>query len=279
MKINTLIFSALAFVAAAPLAARADEPGKHPAYLHALSDLREARAQLEHPNRASGTWDEKAAIHEIDAAIKEIKDAAIDDGKNLDDHPTVDTKLDWGGRLKHADELLARAYADVHEHEDDRFARGVKKRALEHITAADEMLKKGITEASAGNGGGDHPAYLHALADLRDARAHLEKPANVKTSWEPHKTVAAIDEAIREIKAAAIDDGKNIDDHVAIDANLDWGGRVRHTRELLQAAYDDIDQHEDNQAVHGLKKRALKDIRYAIEMVDKGAKIKWEMVH
>jgi hypothetical protein len=278
MKSNTLLFTAaLALVATAPLAHAED---KHPAYLHALSDLRDARAQIEKPNRASGTWDEKAAIREIDAAIKEIKAASIDDGKNLDDHPPVDAKLEWGGRLKHAEELLASAYADVHEHEDDRFSRGLKARALEHISAADELLKTGIADANAGaGGGGDHPAYLHALADLRDARAHLEKPSNVRTSWEPHKTVAAIDEAIREIKAAAIDDGKNIDDHVAIDANLDWGGRVKHTRELLQAAYDDIDQHEDNQAVHGLKKRALKDIRYAIDMVEKGAKVKWEMAH
>ena len=63
--------------------AAADTPGAHPAYLHALTDLRHARAHLERmtPN-ARVDADEQRAIEEIDAAIGEalathsVKDAA-----------------------------------------------------------------------------------------------------------------------------------------------------------------------------------------------------------
>src|SRR5450432_3641401 len=89
----------MALAALAPALAHADQPGRHPAYLHALEDLRAARASLERPANVVVKWDEKQAIREIDAAIREIKEAAIDDGKNLNDHPPIDVNLDWKGRL------------------------------------------------------------------------------------------------------------------------------------------------------------------------------------
>src|SRR5512140_867828 len=58
-------------------------PAKHPAYLHALTDLRTARAFLERPANIVVKWDEKRAIKEIDDAIHQIKEAAIDDGKDI----------------------------------------------------------------------------------------------------------------------------------------------------------------------------------------------------
>ena len=67
-----------------------------------------------------------------------------------------------------------------------------------------------------------HPAYLHALADLRDARAHLERPDGGALHAEERSAVEEIDHAISEIKKAAIDDGKNINDHVHVDANRPW---------------------------------------------------------
>jgi hypothetical protein len=280
MKAHTLLFTSLALAAAAPLA---HAENKHPAYLHALADLREARAQLEKPNRASGTWDEGTAIREIDAAIKEIRDASLDDGKNLDNHPPVDAKLDWGGRLKHAEELVAAAYADVHDHEDNAYARGLRDRALKHMSLADGFIKKGMEDARTGEGAGapgEHPAYLHALSDLRDARALLERPQDVRpsTAWDEHRAIELIDQSIKDIKDAAIDDGKNMDDHAPIDANLDWGGRLKKVDDLLTQAYQDVDKHEDNKAVHGLKMRALKNIGNADQFVKKGMKVRWERV-
>ena len=135
-------------LAVAPVAARADQPGRHPAYLHALTDLRHARAHLERRGGdAEMKWDEHTAIKEIDAAIREIKEAAIEDGKNLQDHPPVDAKMDYSGRLHRALELLHKAEKDCHEEEDNNFARGLQKRAVKHIQEAILFTEQGIANA------------------------------------------------------------------------------------------------------------------------------------
>jgi len=142
---KTAFLMLLTCLVVAPVAAHADQPGHHPAYLHALSDLRHARAHLErHGGNAEMKWDEHTAIAEIDAAIHEIKEASIDDGKNLEDHPPVDVKLDFAGRLHRALELLRKAHADVKEKEDNNFARGLKARALKHISEAIRFTEQGI---------------------------------------------------------------------------------------------------------------------------------------
>jgi len=117
--------------------AAADTPGAHPAYLHALTDLRHARAHLERmtPN-ARVDADEQRAIDEIDAAIHEVKEAAIDDGKPLSDHPPVDARWERTDRLHRALELLNKSHDDIDQHESDEWARGLKHRALHHIDEA-----------------------------------------------------------------------------------------------------------------------------------------------
>ena len=135
-------------LAAAPAVLHADQPGKHPAYLHALQDLRHARAHVERRGGdAQVKWDEKVVIHEIDEAIREIKEASIDDGKNLADHPPVDAKMDFAGRLHRAVELLHKADKDCHEEEDNNFAKGLQKRAVQHINEAIRFTEQGIANA------------------------------------------------------------------------------------------------------------------------------------
>ncbi len=118
--------------------------GRHPAYLHALSDLREARANLQRPDGGHLRHEEEDAIHAIDEAIKEIKKAAIDDGKDLNDHPPVDARMDWSGRLHRALELLNRAHEDIAREEDNRFAQGLQERALGHIDKAHHHAEEAI---------------------------------------------------------------------------------------------------------------------------------------
>ena len=68
-KLSTPLLAALALGAAfASLnASAADLPGKHPAYLHALTDLRDARWNLEHrAGDAAVSTQEDVAIVEID---------------------------------------------------------------------------------------------------------------------------------------------------------------------------------------------------------------------
>src|SRR6202041_2781900 len=112
-------------------------------------------------------------------------------------------------------------------------------------------------------GAQQHPAYLRALSDLRDARAHLQRPNHGALQQQEQDAISEIDKAIHEIKAASIDDGKNIDDHLAVDEHLEWGGRLRRANELLGKAFSDIDKEEDNPETHGLKRRALEHINAA----------------
>jgi hypothetical protein len=150
---KTLLLSSLVGLALAvffPSSCLAQLPGAHPAYLHALDDLRDARAHLA---RRRGdlqmNWDEHVAIREIDAAIHEIKMASIDDGKNLADHPPIDATLDYRGRLHRALELLHKAHSDVKQEEDDTFAQGLQHRAIRHIDAATSLTEQGIAAAEA----------------------------------------------------------------------------------------------------------------------------------
>jgi hypothetical protein len=147
MRRNTkLIFSAIIALAIAGIAgtASAAPAPQHPAYLRALSDLRDARANLSRPNGGALERQEQDAIAEIDRAIGEIKAAAIDDGKNIEDHVPVDPHMPWGGRLHKALNLLDKAHNDVDRAEEDPAARGLKHRALDHIDRAHHHVEEAI---------------------------------------------------------------------------------------------------------------------------------------
>jgi hypothetical protein len=120
-------------------------PDRHPAYLRALADLRYARAYLAHPDSGELRDPEKNAIDEIDKAIGEIKAASIDDGKNIDDHPGLDSHLPWIGRLNKAASLLDKAHDDTAKEEDDAAAQGLQARVLGHIGKAHKHVEEAIS--------------------------------------------------------------------------------------------------------------------------------------
>jgi hypothetical protein len=126
-----------AALALAPLVSSAQAlPGKHPAYLHALTDLRTARWLLEHqPGDVKVYADEDVAITEVDATINDIKHASIDDGKDLHDHPNVDVH-EHGSRLLRAIESLKKARADISGEEDNPDIRELRHRSIEHLDHA-----------------------------------------------------------------------------------------------------------------------------------------------
>jgi len=112
-------------------------PQRHPAYLHALSDLRAARWLIEHrPGDWAQTADEQESVRQIDAAINDIKKAAFDDGKNINDHPPLDDHPDHRGRIHEALQFLGKARSDIAHEEDNAFADGLRDRAIGHIDAA-----------------------------------------------------------------------------------------------------------------------------------------------
>jgi hypothetical protein len=146
MRLSLLVGAAFAFVLTTSCSAtvktsRAD----HPYYLHALSDLRAARWMIEHrPGNWEQTTDEMEAVRQIDAAIGEIKKAAIDDGKNLGDHPPVDEANEHNGRLHVSVDFLKKARQDIGHDEDNIFAEGLQARAYNHIDAAIVAVKRAI---------------------------------------------------------------------------------------------------------------------------------------
>ncbi|WP_394781594.1 hypothetical protein [Undibacterium sp.] len=144
-----LLLSAVAAISACSTApAHADEPGRHPAYLHALSDLRAANWMLEHRRPEDGAIadDELIARDEIGAAFNEIKRAAIYDGKDIRFHPETDVALPRDGRLHKAVDLLRKVHNDIAREEDDPGTRGLQHRALEHVDAALHASEHAIGE-------------------------------------------------------------------------------------------------------------------------------------
>lgn len=130
----------------APITLNADTPGRHPAYLHARSDLRAAQFLLrvrEEPNVARNLIE---ADHEVDAAIAEIDRAAVIDRKNLEDHPRVDTKIDRHDRFRRTVELLRGARADLGREEDNGSARGWRDAAYQHIDRALDHIHRAAVD-------------------------------------------------------------------------------------------------------------------------------------
>jgi hypothetical protein len=106
---------------------------------------------LEHrPGDAAVSVHESEAIGEIDRAIGELKRAAIDDGKNIHDHPPADLPNDYRGRLHKAADLLRKVRADTYREEDNPTARGLRDRAIGHIDAALHATEQAIHDVELG---------------------------------------------------------------------------------------------------------------------------------
>jgi hypothetical protein len=148
---NKPLLAGLLLALALPFAVNADMPGKHPAYLHALTDLRTARWMLEHrPGDAAVSAREDVAVAEIDASINEIKHAAIDDGKDIHDHPNVDVPNNHPGHLHKALQLLRKVRNDIAREEDDPMTQGLRNRALGHVDAAIHATRDALGVAEHG---------------------------------------------------------------------------------------------------------------------------------
>jgi hypothetical protein len=149
MRLNTTICSGVLAMAAllAPAAGLADVPGRHPAYLHARSDLRAAQFLLRVREEPNVTRHMNMAADELEAAIGEIDRAAVLDRKDLEDHPHVDDRLPRAGRFRKVVELLRSSRADLGREEDNGRARGWRDAAYRHIDAALDHVHKAAVEA------------------------------------------------------------------------------------------------------------------------------------
>ena len=106
---------------------------------------------LEHrPGDAAASGKEDVAITEIDKTIDEIEKAAIDDGKDIHDHPRVDVPNDHPGRLHKSLELLRKVHGDVAREEDDPMTRGLRDRAIHHLDEAIRANEQAIKDVDKG---------------------------------------------------------------------------------------------------------------------------------
>ncbi len=139
-KLGTMAVLGGVLAVAAP-GVQAQVPGPHPAYLHALSDLRAARHYLNDGWAWEGVRrEDNDAIRHIDMAIDEIKKASINDGKGLNDPFPIDKHLSPHDRFRKANELLAAAHHDLDKAEDVPSSRGLRDRALVHIDEAHQVV-------------------------------------------------------------------------------------------------------------------------------------------
>jgi hypothetical protein len=139
--------AAAATLTLAPLAAHAQWWHEHPAYLHAMSDLRQAYWLVAHHDSMNPDKQdqERAAAGAIHAAYENLKAASMVDSEDIDAQPPADWDFgDHPGRLHHALELLRTAHDEVNREEDDPAARGFKARALHQIDDAAEATDAAI---------------------------------------------------------------------------------------------------------------------------------------
>ena len=117
---------------ASPIPSHAQEPR----YLHALSNLRQAKGFLQWDQNPYTADARRQAVLEIENAIGDVKTAARDDGKNTNFVPPPDVRAEGGGAIRSARDLLAVAFEDVKYGDDNPMNAGLQERAKRHIIEA-----------------------------------------------------------------------------------------------------------------------------------------------
>jgi hypothetical protein len=252
----------------------------HPLYLHARSDLRRAMALARIPDEPNVMRDMQQAAGLVERAIHEIDAAAMFDRKDIEDNPPVDVRMGRGGRFREILRLLDSARHDIGREEDNPRAAEWRNRAFALIDDAMAVVRKGgydklQDEEMRAPRPVVHPSYLRAISDLRYARAVLWRPDWREVMRDQRAAVEEIDRAIGEARQAAIDDGKNPDDHPPIDARMGWGDRFRKAMELLDSAQRDLSVEEDNRQAAGWRAAAMANVSNARAFVAKAQRAEY----
>jgi hypothetical protein len=273
----------VAAVALAMLPLTLAAQGRHPRYIHARADLRRAIILMRLPDEPNVMREMQEASGMVERAIRELDVAAMFDRKDIEENPPVDTHLGRGSRFREILRLLGSARADIEGDEDNPRAREWRNRAFGLIDGAMAKVRQGgydrfedtMMAVPPPPPPAIHPRYLSALSDLRYARALLWRPDFREVMRDQRAAVEEIDRAIAEAKRAAIDDGKNIDDHPAIDAHMGWEGRFRKAMELLDHARGDLSFVETNMAAAPWRDAARANVERARAFVEKAMRDSW----
>jgi hypothetical protein len=131
-------------IAAQP--AMADVPGVHPGYVHALNDLRYARALLQFPAEWNVTGHERAATSYVNRAFGDVRQAGIDDGKDVFAPMPVDANLSHRDRLARALVAIQSAHRDINGWETNGAAAGARNAADGDLNAADAQVRAALRD-------------------------------------------------------------------------------------------------------------------------------------
>jgi hypothetical protein len=140
--LKSLTLAATALLTLMILAPSTPAQAQGPRYLHALSNLRMARAWIQSDGRPQFSDIRKHAVHEIDKAIDEVKKAARDDGKYTNWTPPPSSGGNPATPITSALTLLDEAHGDVGAGQDAPENMGLQVRALQHIDAARQDLQE-----------------------------------------------------------------------------------------------------------------------------------------
>lgn len=123
------------------------QPEQHPYYLHAMSDLRMARDLLARPDSPQVSNDERHAVDEINQALRRMRDAAINDGKDPFERMPPDASWRPEDRFHQSLLLLDKARQDAGHREDDPYLRSLQRDIVHHIDAAKRAVNIAISDA------------------------------------------------------------------------------------------------------------------------------------
>ena len=273
----------LGVAAVLPTASQAQ--GRHPLYLRARSDLRRAIFLMRVPDEPNVMRDMQTAQDFAGRAIREIDLAARLERRDLDDNPPVDTRMGRGGRFREILRLLDSARQDIAREEDNPRAAEWRNRAFRSIDDAMALVRKGGYDRFRDEGQAPppqaparpaiHPRYLQAISDLRYARAILFRPDFRDVMRDQRAAVEEIDRAIAAARQAAIDDGRNPDDHPPVDIRGGWEGRFRKAMELLNSARENLSFVEDNRRAARWREDALASVDRARNFVARAQRAAW----
>jgi hypothetical protein len=129
----------------APTGVRAE--ARHPRYLHARTDLRASQFYLRVREEDNVTRNLRAADRSVEAAIREVDRAAVIDHKDIDEHPSIDTRLARKDRFRKIVDLLRSARGDIEHEEDNPRAREWRDRAFKHIDEALNAVHRAAVDA------------------------------------------------------------------------------------------------------------------------------------
>jgi len=269
---------ALAFAALLPVAIQAQF--RHPHYLRARNDLRRAVLLMRIPEEPNVMRDMNEAAGLVERAIREIDAAAAMDRREIDENPPVDTRLGRGSRFRQVLMLLESARQNISQEEDNPRAAEWRNRAFGWIDQAMNLVRRGGYDRLLDEAvppppppppppprAAVEPRYLHAISDLRSARALLFRPEWRDVMRNQRAAVEEIDRAIGAAREAAIDEGRNPNETPPVDARMAWGDRFRRAMELLNSAERDLSYGADNRAAAGWRANALVNIANAKRFV------------